>query len=434
MMKITTKQVIFEHINYEVNSETGMVTNLDTGTQVVESMTKDGKRKLFLKHLDGKYKPIDSGLFILWAFEKFYLPKKLWDKATYWFHDEETKSHSHKNLYIMHISPIEYTQYAVTGDERTYYYIPGYELNAISEEGTIIRIATGTFYDPSSENSYVPENYIYVRVNKRPGKQTNLLLHRLMAITFNNPPINYPKLHVDHLNGKKNDFSSRNLKWVTPAENIEKAILKNERSDTKTTLVKILGTGEVLSFVSAARAAEFMGVTAKLLNRNFAIKKHLIQNKYLCKYAELNVEWDKLHTNESMYKGGRVKVRNILTGELIEFNSSVEAGIKLKISCTTIMSTLIQDEVKFLGCYEFKYSSDESEWSVFPEHKLELARRGLQYNTKVYDLINIVTGAVERHYDLKNLAKLLGVIPRNIWYACTKNGTIHRTYKVKEII
>lgn len=432
-MKSIKKKVIFEHVNYEVDSATGTVINLDTGVQVAESVGKDGKRKLFLKHLDGKYKPVDSGLFILWAFEKFYLPKKLWNKATYWFHDEETKNHNPKNLYILHNTPIQFIGYGAEG-EFEFFYIPGYELNAINELGQIIRIATGTFYDPTDEKSYSSDEYIYVRINKAARYQTNLLLHRLMAITFNHPPINYPKLHVDHLNGKKNDFSPKNLKWVTPAENIEKAIANNERSDIKTTLVKVLETGEELSFVSAARAASFMGISPKLLNRNFAVKKHLIQNKYLCKYAEMGTEWEELNTTKSAFKGGGVKARNILTGEVFEFKSSSEASKTLLLSEPTIISTLIQGETKFLGCYEFKFSGDESEWSVFPEHKLELARRGLQYNTKVYDLINIVTGVVERHYDLKKLADQLGVIPRNIWYASTKNGTIHRTYKVKEII
>lgn len=426
------KKVIFENVEYEVNGETGSVVNVLTNLPVVESMHSDGKRKLMLKRQDGNYKPVESGLFILWAFDKFWLPKQYWDKATYWFHDDEDKSHRHKNLYVLHKEPIEYNGYT-HGSNETFYYVPGYELNAINWQGQIIRLATGTFYNPSDECLENPDDYIYVRTNKKPGKQTNLMLHRLMALTFNEPPINYPKLHVDHLNGMKNDFLSHNLQWVTPKENIERAILNNQRADTKTTLVKVIATGEVHNFVSAARAAEFMGITPKLLNRNFSIKKHIVDTRYLVKYEDDAREWDELKTATGSYKCNGVKAKNILTGEISVFSSIRETSKQLKISESAVVSTLIQGEVKFLKQYELKDAEDETEWSVFPEHKIELARRGLSYNTKVYDLINTLTGVVERHYDLKELAKQLGVIPRNIWYAANRNGVIHRTYKVKEI-
>ena len=71
------------------------------------------------------------------------------------------------------------------------------------------------------------------------GKFTTSL-HRIIAITFilNDDPIN--KTQVDHINNDKKNNCVENLKWVTPSDNVQKAVDKG-RKDGKsgTTPIKV---------------------------------------------------------------------------------------------------------------------------------------------------------------------------------------------------
>lgn len=54
------------------------------------------------------------------------------------------------------------------------------------------------------------------------GKRKNFSLHRLIASTFIENPLN--KAQVNHKSGDKMDNSVDNLEWMTPKENVQHAI------------------------------------------------------------------------------------------------------------------------------------------------------------------------------------------------------------------
>lgn len=85
---------------------------------------------------------------------------------------------------------------------------------AISEEGVVInqstdRILTPTVYGPG---------YLRVALCKE-GKQYQLLVHRLVAMTFIPNPDNLPIVH--HIDGDPSNNHINNLKWCSVKENTQ---------------------------------------------------------------------------------------------------------------------------------------------------------------------------------------------------------------------
>ncbi len=64
----------------------------------------------------------------------------------------------------------------------------------------------------------------YAKVTLRiEGQAKRFSVHRLVAYLFCNPPANYSKLEVDHLDNNHFNNSAENLEWVTPKENNRRA-------------------------------------------------------------------------------------------------------------------------------------------------------------------------------------------------------------------
>lgn len=67
------------------------------------------------------------------------------------------------------------------------------------------------------KSHFTKEGYKRITLINFEGKRQNFLIHRLVAITFIEKPIN--KDFVNHLDGNKENNIYKNLEWVTTLEN-----------------------------------------------------------------------------------------------------------------------------------------------------------------------------------------------------------------------
>jgi hypothetical protein len=102
--------------------------------------------------------------------------------------------------------------------------IPGFELlYEASDFGRIRRINAWKAADEGRVLSANPNGSGYPALVLRDadGKRHRVTVHRLVAKTFLGVPPSPEHRHVAHINGNRADPIASNLRWSTPAENME---------------------------------------------------------------------------------------------------------------------------------------------------------------------------------------------------------------------
>lgn len=100
-----------------------------------------------------------------------------------------------------------------------------FENYEVSNEGFVRNIKTGVVLKTQYTNGY---KCIYLRNTEIKKK---LKIHRLVAQHFI-PPVE-GHLHVNHIDGNKENNSNRNLEWVTPKQNSVHVVANNLQGKPK---------------------------------------------------------------------------------------------------------------------------------------------------------------------------------------------------------
>lgn len=104
------------------------------------------------------------------------------------------------------------------------------------------------------------------------GKNNTQMLHRVIASTFCENPLNLPE--VNHKDGDRSNNQAGNLEWVSSSGNKCHSYRELERKQhVWTTPVKLVKGDEVLTFPSQLAAAKHLGVVAASVRSAFD-KKH----------------------------------------------------------------------------------------------------------------------------------------------------------------
>lgn len=109
--------------------------------------------------------------------------------------------------------------------------IPGYEgLYQVSNLGRVKRLSR-SMEESNGNTRYLkekilkggkfPNGYRYVCLRKN-NENKNMMVHRLVAISFIPNPKSYPV--VNHINGIKTDNRVENLEWCTHSKNLKHAV------------------------------------------------------------------------------------------------------------------------------------------------------------------------------------------------------------------
>jgi hypothetical protein len=97
------------------------------------------------------------------------------------------------------------------------------DMYLISTYGRVYSKHSNKFLTPFNINS----GYQSVHLADDNGNTKNVTVHRLMAYTFGNPPINFEDLDVNHIDGDKTHNTYTNVEWVTKSENMRHAVDNN---------------------------------------------------------------------------------------------------------------------------------------------------------------------------------------------------------------
>ena len=134
--------------------------------------------------------------------------------------------------------------------------IPQFKHHLIDRRGNVFSKISRKFINRNEAK----DGYVYVSLFKSKGITTTVAIHRLLCMAFK-PIDNYKDMHVNHINGIKNDNRLANLEWCTPTENNHHAGRLGLTTKCLPVEVRDVDTGRVTYYNSANEVAKDLGVS-----------------------------------------------------------------------------------------------------------------------------------------------------------------------------
>lgn len=208
------------------------------------------------------------------------------------------------------------------------------------------------------------KKHLWVHIGKK-GYPTvriagkNTYLHRLLCSTFIAEPNLGVKLHVNHRDGNKKNFSLSNLEWATPSQNCTHAYENGLRGDNRHVLLKDIVTGEVKEFVSIGACARYLGKGPSSPFRYLSVKPRA---PYLGRYDLVRKGWSfNGFTVQDFGKVFKELTRSITaidarTGDVVIYGSANQASRALGISRKDISKQASTNEKEAKNGYRFVWT------------------------------------------------------------------------------
>lgn len=196
-------------------------------------------------------------------------------------------------------------------------------------------------------------------------------IHRIIGLTFKKPPLDSDRLIVNHIDHIRTNNDEDNLEWVTQSENILKANahwakVGRERACKLLNLV----TGDILIFESLDKVAQEFNcarstVLASLIS---SAPKQVFKDEWYVFDEHENtdvIDREKALANRSNSKPKKVLVKNVTTGNVVEYESAVQVLKDYSfLTKKKLYSSLINKSQSLYGDIIFKYATCEDNWRI----------------------------------------------------------------------
>lgn len=317
-----------------------------------------------------------------------------------------------------------------------WYPIPGFKLYEITESGKVRTIANRKIHIGSLSGS----GYWNHHLIKDDGNQIVVGLHRLMAFTFipNDDP---EKIVVNHKDGNKLNNEIWNLEWMTILENIIHAGRTGLSPKCLGITLRNPLTGEIIKFDTLLSASLYVGISKDSMRKRYWKYNGLVfpegyqyvKGHYSGEWVDpLDIELEKKHVDALLKSSKIVEVKNLETGEIVEYPTMTEAGNSLGINIPTLSVKMREiDCPVFPPHHQFKFLCQD-EWRK-PKSLAEEFKSTLGILTIVVE--NAKTGECRKFTDQKQVLTDFNISKTSL-YTRFKNGrnkTVDGYYYYHEI-
>ena len=404
-----------KHLKYSCRrylvGKDGIIYNCDGS--VIKPDLVNGEWVVRLCWINGD-KPYSVGMLVIITHCPMDLPEHLWEEINPLFWDGDSNH--------LHVDNLTYNfrsgkvPYEVNDD---FFYIPQYTRYVINAEGVMLTAATGrekTWHLVKPDHIRNSKGgYYATRVVKEQGKNSVLLRHRAICLTFK--PITKAsdlKLVVNHRDGVPGNDSPDNLEWSTYSENNQHAH-DNGLTGNKNTavLVKNLKDGVVTKYANVKEAAKALGYkTSSPIKYRLRHCQHTLFTDYLQFKYDNGTDWPEIDTTKIPQRckvGDTMAYRNVLTGTVGTFHSYVEGSALTGVDKQTIMIHIRDNQVIPFKGYNFRYYSDDLVWPV--HHKLNI-KTYMKYPVNPPDAVILIDHSTgeEMFFESRNeVAKYLNI-------------------------
>lgn len=233
--------------------------------------------------------------------------------------------------------------------------IPGHSRYLISESGLMLYRKNGHILEPMKKK----DNYCVVVGSTDYTvypKRTSMHVHRLMALAFLPYGRNVCILDVNHIDGDKHNLAIDNLEWVTRSENNKHANVTGLKNDHNPVIVTNIVTGEVFEYYSQAECSRQLGIDYKLVSWRLKQTPGTVFDGCFTFHHKESREYVKHRTSPKI-----AIVRNIVTGEELEFPSLAQAAKFLNLSNASVKKRYQRRSTLFGEWYLTAYSPQMGE-------------------------------------------------------------------------
>lgn len=201
--------------------------------------------------------------------------------------------------------------------------------------------------DYETPNIYInPKGYLTSWYKRTDSKIVNYRIHRFVALLFIPIPdrlkdIPLSDLHVNHIDGDKNNNRSTNLEWLTNVENMRHARENGLFSDEKPVLSLCTSTGEIIRYKSLTDVCKAFDIKPSVLSihLNQKVAGCVCFNNHRFKFDN-DEPWCKLKLYPGVVEGlgyqYKVKATNTKTGEEWLLRSFTDVRDKMGLNVNII--------------------------------------------------------------------------------------------------
>lgn len=365
------------------------------------------------------------GLEIMHFFGRFSLPRIHWGDVITVFKDGNRSNFEPSNLFPWYKKPIKCDLFD------GFYYVPGMELNVVNENGVVIQLQKDRLRKPwtgktGKDNSNL---YPFTRCDVV-DRDNRISTHRLIGLTFCNPPKDYPNMWVDHSNGNKQDFRKVNLNWMYPKDNTLKGVYV-DGNNKQIVQVEVLDTktGKVDKYPSLSALANFFGVNQMNVSNAFNSHNQTYKKRYVIRECGDERTWKEIGESEALEING-FESKNIFTGEVLEWRNighflAVNGGGR-----AAIKKALINRTSSIIAGVIFRFKGEG--WNEPSEMEKTIYNKGLQPSTKVYRVEDELQNTVTVCYGTSELKELIPLIDKRTIIMVYKSGRLYKNrYKIE---
>ena len=254
--------------------------------------------------------------------------------------------------------------------------IPGFSKYKIDKNGTVVNVVTNRIIHPTLVGGY----YVCPLIDDH-GHRRYRGLARLLCMTFK-PIENMNNMFVDHVNCNKTDNRLENLEWVTNRENSIRAGANGLMGKKNPIIVRNYQTKEEIRFPSIQSAAKFLGMTTSAIEYRLECNDGKVYPEgYQYKYEHDQTNLAEIESSdiEIALFGNckRVYLRNVETGDVIEYNTLSDAAKALSMPLPTLSTYIGRSETKqpiLPGLYQLKFCNDKRDWIDYPDPWIEMKK------------------------------------------------------------
>jgi hypothetical protein len=258
----------------------------------------------------------------------------------------------------------------------TYVKIPGFHNYEINGCGQHRNAKTGALL---SDGYLSDSGYLKVRVIDDKGISRNVGIHRLLALTFLEHPVDTSDLLVNHKDGNKLNLDISNLEWATYLENNIHAWetgLQTGRNGP--VLVMDRKTRIVTKFTNMSKLLRELNLPGTSVHRWLDEKDENLRphQGFFIKYESDNREWPpetQTDFRKERREGTDVSLKNMITGDLENHKSVSSVARKFGVDKGNIQRLLDCSDVMPYNDWLLRCTCDEP-WPVYTQEQLDQLR------------------------------------------------------------